>query len=372
MFWRKKDPLSAQLPAVGPPDAEFNEALDVMAEMLRIRGRHAVSLDDEDPAETAEVFERWAKHILVRSAPPGLEGSPASRRDWRGLVDFVGKRARRENEYVNGTMRDMRDALYSLIESISRTSSVHGRNDVLLKERIRALASAVEAGSVETLKREAMAFADAVTRAMEEQRRLHEQQNAALKARLESLGEQLEQTRREGDTDGLTRVANRRAFDVALERALTIAVVVERPVTLFMVDVDHFKAINDQHGHPGGDEVLKAIANTLSRTFPRRCDLVARYGGEEFAIILPDSGEAEVAILADRLLYGIRALCVKMPSERTLKVTVSAGAAIAQPNERAVELIERADRALYQSKRAGRNRWCCAPPARPPLDHAAE
>ncbi|MFO0739865.1 MAG: GGDEF domain-containing protein [Labilithrix sp.] len=357
-------------------DAEFNEALDAIAEMLRSRGRHAFCLESDDTAKTAEVFERWAKHILVRSAPPtapsGEETLAVDHRDWRGLVDFVGKRARRENEYVTGTMRDMRDAIYSLVESISRTSGVQGRNDQLLKERIHALGHAVASGSVDALKREAVAVADAVTRAMEAQRELHEQQNAALKARLESLGEQLEQTRREGDLDGLTRVANRKAFDVGLARALTIAGVVERPVTLIMVDVDHFKSINDQNGHPGGDEVLKAIANTLTKTFPRRSDLVARYGGEEFAIILPDSGDAEVSILADRLLNAIRALCVRMPSERTLKVTVSAGAAIARPNESPADLIERADRALYQAKRAGRNRWLCAPPPPRPLDEAAE
>lgn len=389
MFWRKKDTPSAQMPAYRPPpiiiegrpsrapsaDPEFNEALDTIAQILRARGRYAYSLATEDSIAAADQFEKWAKHLLVRSAPPsappGEESQAVEHRDWRGLVDFVGKRARQENEYVNGTIRDMRDTIFSLVESISRTSGVQGRNDALVKQRIAALGQAVETGSLESLKREAVAVAEVVTRALEEQRKIHEEQSAELKARLDSLGEQLEQTRRDVDTDGLTKVANRKAFDVALARALTVAGVVGRPVTLIMIDVDHFKSINDQHGHPGGDEVLKSIADALTRAFPRRSDLVARYGGEEFALILPDSGEAEVSMLAERVMNVIRALRVKLPSERTLAVTVSAGAAVGRTTETAAELVERADRALYQSKRAGRNRWCVAPIPRG-FDAAAE
>jgi diguanylate cyclase (GGDEF)-like protein len=377
MFWRRKDTPSVQLPAVKPQDTvsppstsrtdgELNDALDAIAEILRVRARYAYSVDSDPPAATAEVLEQWAKHILVRSAPPTAppkEEQPeilVIDRDWRGLVDSVSKRARREQEFVNGSVRDMRDAIFSLVESIRRTSVAQGKTDGVLKHRISALGQAVESGSVEMLKREAQLVADAVGSALEEQRKLHEQQNAELKARLEALGEQLEQTRREGDTDPLTRLANRRAFDLALERSLTIASVVDRPLTLLMIDVDHFKSVNDQHGHPAGDEVLRAISDTLSRAFPRRSDTVARYGGEEFAIILPDSGEKEVGILADRLLNAVRGLRVRLPSERMLAATVSVGAAIASPNETVAELVARADKALYASKRAGRNRWCVA------------
>ncbi|MBX3227043.1 MAG: diguanylate cyclase [Labilithrix sp.] len=373
MFWRRKE-SSTGIPARASldDDVELNAALDAVGEILRARARHAFPLDGESAPEV-EVYEQWAKHILVRSAAPTSPAGEAivEHRDWRGLVDFVAKRARRENEYVSNSMRDMRNAIFALVDSISKTSGTQGKNDALLRRRVSALGAAVESGSVELLKREAALVADAVNKAIEEARRTAEQQNADLKARLESLGEQLEQTRREGDTDGLTRVANRRAFDLALERALTIASVVKRPVTLIMVDVDRFKSINDQHGHPGGDAVLKAIADTLARSFPRRSDLVARYGGEEFAIVLPDSGDAEVTVLADRLLHAIRALRVRLPSERTLAVTVSAGAAIALPNETASELVVRADRALYASKRAGRNRWCVAPAIAPDVSGAA-
>lgn len=383
MFWRRKDgppaqeivaPVAPRTPVLSGPDPELETALDAVAEILRARARYTYAVDAENPSMCADHFEAWAKHILVRTAPPNVPvppgedpNAPVADRDWRGLVDFVQKRARRENDFVSGTVRDMRDAIYSLVESISKTSGVQGKNDAILRRRISALGAAVETGSIESLKREAVAVADAVTKAIEEQRQVAEAQNADLKARLESLGEQLEQTRKEGDTDALTRVANRRAFDIAIQRQLTIAGVVGRPLTLVMVDVDHFKSINDTHGHPGGDEVLRALADAMSRAFPRRSDLVARYGGEEFALLLPDTGEAEVAILADRLLNIVRSLRIRLASERTIAVTVSAGCAVALPNESAAELITRADRALYSSKRAGRNRWCVAPAIAPDI-----
>src|SRR4051812_39169538 len=115
MFWRKKDTrLEPQMPAYRPPpiitegrpsrapsaDPEFNQALDTIAQILRVRGRYAYSLGADDSVATADQFEKWAKHLLVRSAPPsaapGEESQAVEHRDWRGLVDFVGKRARRE------------------------------------------------------------------------------------------------------------------------------------------------------------------------------------------------------------------------------------------------------------------------------------
>ncbi len=363
MFWRKRPsaPLEPSNPAARPGDAsaDLDEALEGAAGILRARARHAFCVGHEDAASIATTLERWASHVLVRSPPPGVSRDDATdprARDWRGLVEYVGGQARREQEWVHGSVRDMREAIFTLVETLGRSSGAQGRHDALLRRRLTTLNGAVESGSLDALKREALAVAAAVTAVMEEQRLLAERQAKELEERLHVLTEQLEQTRREGETDPLTKVANRRIFDVSLVRALAVASAVRRPLTLLMVDVDHFKRVNDEHGHPAGDKVLCAVADGLARAFPRRSDLVARYGGEEFAIILADSGDQDAEGLAARCLGAVRGLRIEV-GLRVIAVTASVGVAVARPGESASELVARADRALYDAKRRGRDRF---------------
>ncbi|MBX3261050.1 MAG: GGDEF domain-containing protein [Labilithrix sp.] len=366
MFWRKRPsaPLepSAPSPRGGAPSDELDEALEGAAGILRARARHAFCVGHEDAASIATTLERWASHVLVRSPPPGAsreEAADPAARDWRGLVEYVSGQARREQEWVHGSVRDMREAIFALVDTLGRSSGAHGRHDALLRRRLTTLNGAVESGSTDALKREALAVAAAVTAVIEEQRLLAERQAKELEERLHVLTEQLEQTRREGETDPLTKVANRRIFDVSLARSLAVASAVRRPLTLLMVDVDHFKRINDQHGHPAGDKVLCAVADGLARAFPRRSDLVARYGGEEFAIVLADTGDEDAASLAARCLGAVRALRIDV-GLRVLAVTASAGVAVARPGESASDLVARADRALYEAKARGRDRFAHA------------
>jgi diguanylate cyclase (GGDEF)-like protein/PAS domain S-box-containing protein len=152
-------------------------------------------------------------------------------------------------------------------------------------------------------------------------------------------------------TDGLTGVRNRAALDERLADEFARSVRHGRPLSLVLLDVDHFKAFNDAYGHPAGDDVLRRVAGVLGRTV--RCtDLVARYGGEEFAVLLPDTELAGAMVLAERCRRAVAA----EPWERRL-VTVSIGVAtVTGDTPTADDLVRRADEALYRSKQAGRNR----------------
>jgi diguanylate cyclase (GGDEF)-like protein len=119
-----------------------------------------------------------------------------------------------------------------------------------------------------------------------------------------------------------------------------------------MVDIDHFKRVNDEHG-PVGDLVIQKVASSLIRSFPRKHDFVARYGGEEFAVILFDTGANDAARLAERLLTRVRNLGLK---EVGWRITCSVGVAGLGRGEDGASLIERSDAALYSAKRDGRNR----------------
>jgi diguanylate cyclase (GGDEF)-like protein/PAS domain S-box-containing protein len=151
--------------------------------------------------------------------------------------------------------------------------------------------------------------------------------------------------------DGLTGLKNRRAFEERLIDELTRAKRSGRPVTLLLLDIDHFKAFNDSFGHPRGDEVLRTVARHLSRSI-RDSDVAARYGGEEFAIILPDTDHTGALQMGERLRAAIEEAAW---SERG--ITVSVGAATVEHGDATIEaLIDQADRALYRSKQYGRNR----------------
>ncbi|TFW00430.1 diguanylate cyclase [Oxalobacteraceae bacterium OM1] len=161
--------------------------------------------------------------------------------------------------------------------------------------------------------------------------------------------------------DGLTGVGNRKAFDERIGEELARAGRSGRPLALLMIDIDHFKGINDAHGHLAGDECLRRLASALTTVRKRPSDFVARYGGEEFALLLPDTDREGALTVAQRVLEAARELEVELKTElgeRRIGLTVSAGIAIAQaglaPSAR--QLVAQADRRLYVAKQAGRDR----------------
>ena len=156
-------------------------------------------------------------------------------------------------------------------------------------------------------------------------------------------------------TDALTRLTNRRGLDQALQREVARAVRSGTPLSLVLVDVDHFKRVNDRWGHPAGDEVLRHLATVLDRN-RRITDYAGRYGGEEFLLILTNSSEEGASIYAERCRQQIAALRIPLENGQDIGVTVSLGVAGRHEAESAEELIAAADRALYLAKEGGRNR----------------
>jgi diguanylate cyclase (GGDEF)-like protein len=169
---------------------------------------------------------------------------------------------------------------------------------------------------------------------------------------------QAEALRAQSYVDGLTGIANRRHFDVALSRELKRASRNDTPLSLLLMDIDSFKAYNDHFGHQQGDACLTLVAEAFAATLQRPADLAARYGGEEFAAVLPDTDLAQAQIVAEAIRARVAALDVPhAPAAMHPNVTLSIGVATFSKTELsdAAAMLGAADRALYVAKKAGRN-----------------
>ena len=162
-------------------------------------------------------------------------------------------------------------------------------------------------------------------------------------------------------TDALTGIANRRSFNDAIQNEWRRCARSAAPLSVIMIDIDHFKLYNDAYGHQAGDTCLKAVADTMLQCAGRSPDLLARYGGEEFVILLPQVDETGAQTVAERILASVRTLAIphRMSSAGDT-VTVSLGIATLMPAKSSdpEALVRCADNALYRAKKDGRNRFC--------------
>ncbi|SHJ97616.1 GGDEF domain-containing response regulator [Paramaledivibacter caminithermalis] len=174
--------------------------------------------------------------------------------------------------------------------------------------------------------------------------------------RLQKLNYKLEHL---STIDVVTGISNRRSFEATIQTEWQRAIRMNTPLSLIMIDIDHFKAFNDHYGHQAGDKCIRKVAEAISSSIQRPGDFAARYGGEEFVVVLPDTEKAGAIIVAERIRNNVESLEVKHAcSGVSPYVTISLGVATLFPEKynSAEELIRRADRALFQAKYLGRNR----------------
>jgi diguanylate cyclase len=243
-------------------------------------------------------------------------------------------------------LRGFASRLHELLASVAGDVDAHQTQLGLVNENLNSVSS----------EESAHPLTDAMLRLVSRITRINEQLQGRLKSSEEKLRDQADAIRHhlaEARTDPLTQLPNRRAFDDEIDRRIAEWNRNQTPCSLLMVDIDHFKAINDRHGHPFGDHALKAIADVLVDTL-RKMEIVTRFGGEEFAIVLPATAEQGAMVATERIRRAVETLVIQT-SEAAVDVTISSGLAVTCEGDDAASLLARADEALYASKENGRN-----------------
>jgi len=157
-------------------------------------------------------------------------------------------------------------------------------------------------------------------------------------------------------TDSLTGLANRRRLDQVLRQEWSRAQRNRKPLAVLMVDVDHFRAFNQRHGHAGGDHALREVASTLQLCIRRPADLAARYGGEEFQVLLPETELAGALVLAERIRAQVESLAPFADDHHAVTVSIGVGVYTPGTQQDLTQVLGAADEALYRAKANGRNR----------------
>ena len=333
-----------------------------MGRILRCLGRHSFDLEERSEEEIEKEFERWAMHVLVgvaiRDEDAEVEKGPI-RRDWGELTNFVNRHRQQEKNYVNRNLQDVRNVLWEFTNTVGRAIVEDQKTDQQVDTYLGQLRAATEGGSFREVKQALLEVVQGMNVVIDERKKRQQQRVKRLGEKLQEVEKELGSVRKEMELDPLTRLYNRGALDLQLDRTASMSFFSQSPACVFMVDIDHFKHINDTHGHPAGDAVIQQLADRLVSTFPRKTDFVARFGGEEFCVLLPGANLEVCQRLGDRLLEAVRGESFRY-QEISIPVTVSVGVAELMSGETVPTWIERVDRALYRAKASGRNQMCVA------------
>jgi diguanylate cyclase len=257
---------------------------------------------------------------------------------------------------LNEQIRDAGDLLSKELESVSKAIQDAQKSNAAYGKTLVGAAKELDSEDVSKIKAVVSGLTEATRRVQKENKSL-ENRLAESTAEVDRLREHLEQVRRDATTDGLTNLANRKAFDEELDRACSEPDEAGTTICLAVLDIDHFKGFNDTWGHQTGDQVIRYVASVIGRVAaPPR--FAARYGGEEFAMIFPRESASIVAGTLEEIRVEVSSRMLKRRStnEDLGAITISSGFAERRPGESGHSVMERADAALYTSKRGGRNR----------------
>jgi len=331
----------------------------------------------------SENFDQASQHLRQAIAILSKYKIPPSPHNFQVFYEFVAGKNQALNKQLQALINDQKNIDSDILDSLYEEFFAPDRETIeIIRQELKQIINKLqdEFGiSVDNLSNYAKSldhFVEILDNAEPFQETLHEtekvlaetnqmeianQQMEVQLARVvdevNSLRDELDQVKEEAMTDTLTRIANRKAFDLSLEQIIFDARESRKTFSLLMADIDHFKQFNDTYGHLVGDKVLRFVANII-KCHIKGNDTVSRYGGEEFALILPNTNSNGAVAIANQLREAVAQgeLKDKANGGNYGRVTMSVGVAQFRASDLANALLQRADKALYLAKERGRNR----------------
>ncbi|HEX7451321.1 MAG TPA: GGDEF domain-containing protein [Polyangiaceae bacterium] len=361
MFWKKAPAPSTResSPAPGNGNGSGEDAaLDALASLLKTFGDNAFDTDNVTAQETRSECDGWAQRITMGGGKSGEgeDGKSAKvfKRDFPGVRRYFNAQRLHEREFVGRSLGNLRQAVHAFARCLTTTVGEDRAADERVGSQLGKLIGAFQSNDSTAIRYEAESIVTVVQEVMAKRSESQKRMLGELSQKISELREELQEVREKAALDPLTQLFNRAALDAHLDRVADLAFLLSSSPCILMIDIDHFKRINDTYGHQAGDDVLRRVADALVRNFLRREDFVARYGGEEFVVVIPDSTLHNAELRAERVLQSISELEISTDKGK-VQVTVSIGLSSLSSGDTGKSWLARADAALYEAKGSGRN-----------------
>jgi diguanylate cyclase len=360
MFWKKAPATSGPeaAPQATQKSGSDDAALDAVANLLKAFGENAFDTDNVSAGETRTECEGWAQKITVGSGrgEVGEDGEVKPfKRDFAGVRRYFTAQRSHEREFVGRSLGNLREAVHAFARCLTTTVGEDRAADERVGTQLGKLVGAFQSNDSEAIRSEAEGIVLVVQEVMAKRSESQKRMLGELSQKITDLRDELQAVSEKAALDPLTQLFNRASLDAHLERVADLAFLLSSSPCILMIDVDHFKKINDSYGHPAGDDVLRRVADGLVRNFLRREDFVARYGGEEFVVVIPDSSLNNAAQRAERVRQSLSELEIDVGKGNKVQIAVSIGVASLSSGDAGASWLARADAALYEAKGSGRN-----------------
>ncbi len=339
---------------------DITPLLDAFGQILSAYGQSSFDLPGRSTSQVLAEIEPWRLHAMLGTpVVSGGNGGAIAQRNFNGVARAFADSRRVEKQLVESALTDLRECLFTCVRRVHAAVQTDLEADAATftqMKRVEHAIQGIEAGSVKDEVMHAISSIEQIART-----RRDEQQASfgALAQRIQLLGRELEEARRDSETDTLTGLGNRKRFEVVIERALQLHAISRTPLSLLMMDLDGLKKVNDTFGHSAGDAALTKFADVLSRVFLHDSDELCRIGGDEFIALLPGTKQELAARLADRLVQNVAKQSPAGDAD-TARVGVSVGYSEARVGESVSDWMSRTDAALYKAKANGRGRAVAA------------
>lgn len=335
----------------GTPD-KMSEELATLLFVMDVYNKTIADTPKFSVRQAREELDMYSKKLIQ-------SGQVDNEETFFQLRQFFNAHRMDETTYFLHAFEDFKKIIWEFADQLRDEFKDQKNNDQVINGHFKELRDAVESNSIEKLREKSKEFISKYVEVQNRKDTSKTKRMNSIKKNLNQFKKKLTEAQHSLNHDFLTGAYNRRFFDDQVRSFATTVDMGDNKSVMMVLDIDHFKKINDTYGHDIGDFVLKECVATIRKLFTREMDVVARMGGEEFAIFLPDYTLEAATKKAEDVLETIRKQ-VFVHGEHQIKFTVSIGLSEWRPNDQLEVIYKRCDQALYEAKNSGRNRLVVA------------